>query len=620
MTKEATNYTLGISCFYHDSAVAITKGGEIIGALQEERISRKKNDDRFPTESIVLLMKEHDLGPEDFGQVAYYEKPFLTFERLLETYHAYAPKGFLSYLKVMPLWIKEKVFMKSIIKKELKLLGFKDYQLFFPSHHHSHLGAAFYPSPFSEAAIMTIDGVGEWDTLSLAYGKEDKITPLATQHFPHSLGLFYSAFTYFCGFKVNEGEYKLMGLAPYAHRENQLVEKYQQVIEENLIDIREDGSFLLNQKYFSYATAFTMVPDSLWQDLFNLKKRVPEETISREHAALALACQKVTEKIIMKLAHTLYGQTRSDHLCLAGGVALNSVDNGLLVREGPFKKVWIQPASGDAGSSLGAALVVDNSLFPNSCKAHHQNVSWPNDLMKGSLLGPSYSSKAIEQTLISSDNSKFSFEEIKTEEELLKRAAQDIANEQVIGWFQGRLEFGPRALGSRSILADARSRKMQQLVNLKIKFREGFRPFAPAVLEEDFKEIYSAPFASPYMQTVHPIKDFKPQVHEELPIKSSMPSFIQGQLKKSHPLLPAVTHVDGSARVQVVSKSHHPLFEKLIREFKEISGVGLLLNTSFNVRGEPIVMNPENALDCFLKTEMDVLYLGVYRVLKNKNH
>lgn len=616
MSTNEPKYTLGLSCFYHDSAAAITRGGDIIGALQEERISRKKNDDRFPTEAIKTLLNEHKLSPSDFGQVAYYEKPFLTFERLLETYHAFAPRGFFSYLKVMPLWIKEKVFMKSIIKKELKLLGFKDYQLFFPSHHHSHLGAAFYPSPFESAAILTIDGVGEWDTLSLAQGIKGEIKTLATQHFPHSLGLFYSSFTYFCGFKVNNGEYKLMGLAPYAHGESQLVKKFQDIIEDKLIDIREDGSFLLNQKYFSYATAFTMVPDKLWEELFELKKRNQEEPLSREHAALALACQKVTEKIILMLANTLHEKTGEENLCLAGGVALNSVANGLLVRSGPFKKVWIQPASGDAGSSLGAALVVDNHLYSKNCESLKAKTSWPQDLMKGSLLGPSYSSDDIDNFLNSIKESPFTTEEIKNEEEIFTRAAKDIQNELVVGWFQGPLEFGPRALGSRSILADARSRKMQQLVNLKIKFREGFRPFAPAVLEEDFEEFYDGPYASPYMQMVHPIKSFTPEAHSELPLKSSMPSFIQKQLVSSHPHLPAVTHVDGSARLQVVKESHHPQFYKLLKRFKELTQTGVILNTSFNIRGEPIVMNPENALECFLKTEMDVLYLGNYRLTK----
>lgn len=614
MTKSSTSYTLGISCFYHDSAAALTSGGQVIGAIQEERITRKKNDDSFPVHAIEALLKKHHITPDQIKRVAYYEKPFLTFERLLETYHAYAPHGFLSYLKVMPLWIKEKVFMKSIIKKELKLLGLKDYQLYFPGHHHSHLAAAFYPSPFEEAALLTLDGVGEWDTATLGYGKGSDISEFCALHFPHSLGLFYSAITYYCGFKVNSGEYKVMGLAPFAHQEQGLVSKYKTLIEENLIDIRPDGSFLLNQDYFSYATAFTMVPDKKWQHVFELKKRDPDEVLTREYAALALAAQKVTEKIILKLATTLYEKTKSKHLCLAGGVALNSVANGLLVREGPFEKIWIQPASGDAGSSLGAALAVDHLI--DSKNVNHSKKAWPNDLMKGSLLGPSYSNSSIQYFLKTCNLDNVVVTELPDQKKLLSCAAQDIVDQKVVGWFQGAMEFGPRALGARSILADPRSKKMQQTVNLKIKFREGFRPFAPAMLEEDFLKNYQAPYASAYMQTVHPINEFQASGEKTLPLESSMPSFIEKQLANAHPEFPAVTHVDGSARVQIVRKENHAVFYELLKSFKKLSGIGVLLNTSFNIRGEPIVMKPEDAWNCFVKTEMDVLYLESYRIMK----
>jgi len=620
-TTNQNGYTLGLSCFYHDSAVSLTYKGKIIGALQQERISRIKNDDSFPFEAIETLLKEHDISPSQIAQVVYYEKPFLTFERLLETYHAYFPKGFFSYLKVMPIWIKEKIFIKSIIKKELKKLAIKNVPLYFPSHHHSHMAAAYYPSPFDKAAILTLDGVGEWETLSLGIGEGTKIRPLATLNFPHSLGLFYSSFTYFCGFKVNSGEYKLMGLAPYAHEELELVDQYQKTIENHLIDIREDGSFLLNQKYFSYATAFKMVPEKIWEELFNIPVRKPETDITREYAALALACQKVTEKVILKLVHSLKELSGCENLCLAGGVALNSVANGLIVREGPFKKVWIQPASGDAGSALGCALAVDNILFADEALEEKNKKTWPNDHMLGALLGPSFSSEKIEDYLKKSQTKRIWYK-FENNEELIKKIVEDLTDQKVVGLFQGKSEFGPRALGSRSILADPRNPSMQKKVNLKIKLREGFRPFAPAALEEDCNKYYNAPYTSPYMQVVHSIFENAegPSIHSQKEDDSlsvdNLPSFISRQLKKQNSPFPAVTHVDGSARIQVVRRENHPFFYDLLKEFKKQTEVGILLNTSFNIRGEPIVFDPMDALNCFEKTQMDVLYLENYRISK----
>lgn len=523
----------------------------------------------------------------------------------------------------MPIWIKEKIFIKSIIKKELKQLGIKNVPIYFPSHHHSHMAAAFYPSPFETAAILTLDGVGEWETMSMGIGDKGKIRSLGSLNFPHSLGLFYSSFTYFCGFKVNSGEYKLMGLAPFAHKEEELVSKYQSIIEEHLIDIRSDGSFLLNQDYFSYATAFKMIPVKKWETLFKVSLRNPESDITLEYAALALACQRVTEKVILQLAKTLHKLTQCENLCLAGGVALNSVANGLLVRVGPFKKVWIQPASGDAGSALGCALAVDHALFPKESLKHKQTKSWPDDHMRGSLLGPSFHSAQIENFLIS-PVVKYKWEKIESMDSLLDKIVEDIKLQKVVGLFQGGVEFGPRALGSRSILADPRNTLMQKKVNLKIKFREGFRPFAPAVLEEDCAKYYNGPYTSPYMQIVHPIKEeySNPQTKEKETnsepdsTEGSLPVFIAKQLNEQNSLIPAVTHVDGSARIQIVRKENHPFFYELLKKFKEHTDIGILLNTSFNIRGEPIVFDPEDAYNCFEKTQMDVLYIENYRVTK----
>lgn len=605
-----SGYTLGISCYYHDSAAALLYNGEILGAIQEERLSRIKNDEGFPELAIHALLKQHGVSVDDIKQVAYYEKPFLTFERLLETYHAFYPRGFFSFLKVMPIWIKEKLFIKKDLFERLEIIGLKDFKIIFPEHHLSHMASCFYPSPFEEAAILTTDGVGEWNTLSMAHGKGRHITSLRKIDFPHSLGLFYSSFTYFCGFKVNSGEYKLMGLAPYGNKYSELTEHYVLLIKEKLITIYDDGSFHLNMDYFTFATTFKMIPEKKWEKLFGIPTRKDDAPLSKEVFALALACQKVTEEIILKLAKTLKSITGCDSLCLAGGVALNCVANGLLAKSGVFKNIWVQPASGDAGGALGAALCYEYIQNKNE-----RAIILP-DAMKGAALGPSFSDDEI-LVIINKHLAEIQFKKL-DEEELLKKAAQSIFEGKVIGWFQGRLEFGPRALGNRSILANPMNEDMQKKVNLKIKFREGFRPFAPAVLEEDFDKYFDGPYTSSYMQFVYKLKanwkSDKQNPNSKNNTLSNDP--IKSQLEEIDSIFPAITHVDGSARVQSVAKEQNLLFYKLLELHKDLCGHGILLNTSFNIRGEPIVCHPEEAIQCFLKTEMDELFLGGFWITK----
>lgn len=595
---------LGISAFYHDSAAAILVDGKLVAAAQEERFTRKKHDESFPKHACEYVLKAAGCLPEQIDTVVFYEKPYLKFERLLETYHAMAPKGIKSFIKSMPLWIKEKLFMRKTIKDELKALGINKFNLLFSDHHLSHLASAFYPSPFEEAAMLTLDGVGEWTTLSMAHGKGNEITLLRENHFPHSLGLLYSAFTYYCGFRVNSGEYKLMGLAPYGDPDSTQTKTFKSLIYDQLIDVREDGSFLLNMKYFDFATGLRMCNHRKWELLFGLTKREEEsEEFSQDYMNLALAIQQVTEEIVLKIAKTAQSLTKSKNLVLAGGVALNCVANGKLQQSGLFKQIWIQPAAGDAGGALGAAYAAWHIHAGNK-----RLVQKNKDAMQGAYLGPEFSDKEIE------DMAYFKgarYSKLK-EKELCRRVSKLILQGQVVGWFQGRMEFGPRALGNRSILANPADPEMQKRLNLKIKFREGFRPFAPSVLEEDAKELFELSCDSPYMLLVAAVKKklqlTLPKNYSELPLYERL------YIKRS--TYPAITHVDYSARVQTVSKQSNPRYYALLKEIKKETGIGCLVNTSFNIRGEPIVCTPDDAYRCFMGTEMDYLVLGDYLFCK----
>ncbi|NSW45219.1 MAG: carbamoyltransferase [Bacteroidales bacterium] len=595
---------LGISAYYHDSAAAIIINGEIIAAAQEERFTRKKNDASFPVHAIEYVLNEAGIRENELKAVIFYEKPLLKFERLLETYHSFAPKGLKSFVTSIPIWIKDKVFMKEIIKKELKKLHIAHVPLLFTEHHLAHAASAFYPSPFEEAAIITIDGVGEWATTTIARGKENSIKILKEIHFPHSLGLLYSAFTYYLGFQVNEGEYKLMGLAPYG---NPLAEETQWFIDKiktHLIDIKDDGSFLLNMSYFDYATGLRMTNHKKWEQLFGFPPRKSESQIKQHHCNLALAIQLVTEEIVLKLSATAYQLTHCENLTLAGGVALNSVANGKLQKSKLFKQIWIQPAAGDAGGALGAAYAGYFIGFKKPRK-----IVFP-DAMKGALLGPQFDKKSIEKVIRINNAKATCFENI---DELLCLIAKKIAEGNVVGWFQGRMEYGPRALGNRSILADARNPDMQKKLNLKIKFREGFRPFAPSVLEEDAQQYFDIDTSSPYMLLVVPINKEKqnalPDNYNELDLYDKL-YYLRSDI-------PAVTHVDFSARIQTVHKDVNPIYWKLINEFKKITNCSVIVNTSFNVRGEPIVCSPDDAFKCFMQTEMDYLVMENYLFEKN---
>jgi carbamoyltransferase len=591
---------LGISAFYHDSAAALVMNGEIVAAAQEERFSRKKYDASFPAAAIAYCLQEAGLQADQLDYIVYYEKPLLKFERLLETYLAFAPRGFLSFARAIPQWLKDKLFLRKAIRREVS--GSRA-PLIFLDHHESHAASAFLPSPFEEAAILTLDGVGEWSTTCFGTGVGNKIRMTHRLSFPHSLGLLYSAFTYYCGFKVNSGEYKLMGLAPYGES------IYKDLILSRLVDLKSDGSLRLNMDYFNYCQGLTMT-NRRFARLFGGPPRRPESRLTQRHMDLAASIQAVTEEAMLRMARQVHRETKMRNLVLAGGVALNCVANGRLLREGPFDKIWIQPAAGDAGGALGAALFVWHQLLENA------RIPTPQDSQKGSLLGPRYRSSDIRAFL---SRAEVTYHRLPGEDELLDYVAQLLEEEKVVGWFQGRMEFGPRALGARSILSDPRSPKMQAMLNQKIKFRESFRPFAPAVMREHAHEWFDVPRRqnSPYMLLVAPLRDDKRRT----------PSSAEKQVMKNDPDLcrrlnvcrstvPAVTHVDYSARLQTVDELRHSRFYRLIEAFYERTGCPMLVNTSFNVRGEPIVCTPQDAFRCFLATDMDVLVLEDFVLLK----
>lgn len=581
-------YILGISAFYHDSAACLVKDGDIIAAAQEERFTRKKHDFRFPINAINFCMDFARIGSDDLEIVAFYDKPFLKFERILETYLTYAPIGIKSFLKAMPLWIKEKIWMKELIKNELDYKG----KIIFPEHHESHAASAFYPSPYNEAAILTMDGVGEWTTTSYGAGNGNKIEIRADIKFPHSLGLLYSAFTYYTGFKVNSGEYKVMGLAPYGEP------KYKQLIYDHLIDVKEDGSFKMNMEYFNYCAGLTMTSKK-FDKLFGGPPRKPESKLAQKEMDLARSLQDVTEEIVLKMGNHIHKETGLKNLTLAGGVALNCVANGRLLKEGPFENIWIQPAAGDAGGALGAALTAWYGYLGNERTANEDS-----DSQNGSYLGPEYSNEQI-ISFVEGENYKA---QKLDDDNLTKRVSELIANEKIIGWFQGRMEFGPRALGNRSIIGDARSSKMQSTMNLKIKFRESFRPFAPSVLREKVSEYFDADIDSPYMLLVANVKEERRKNMSD----AEKQLFGIDKLNVQRSDIPAITHVDYSARLQTVHSDTNPLYHKLIKKFEENSGCGVIINTSFNVRGEPIVCTPQDAYRCFMRTDMDYLVIGNY--------
>ena len=584
---------LGISAFYHDSAAAILVDGEIIAAAQEERFTRIKHDSNYPYNAIEFVLKHSQLKLTDIDHIVFYEKPFLKFERLLETYVACAPRGFLQFMKSMPVWLRDKLFQKNLLFNSLKRhdSNFKDQKkIFFSEHHMSHAASAYFPSPFNEAIVLTADGVGEWATTTVAVGRGKNLNIEKEIHFPHSLGLLYSAFTYYIGFKVNSGEYKLMGLAPYGEP------RFVKTIKENLIDIKKDGSFKLSQEYFDYATGLKMT-NSKFNDLFGQKPRDSEkEEITQFHMDIAASIQKVTEEVMLTLVQSLKDEYKINNLCLAGGVALNCVANGKILEKKIFDKIWIQPAAGDAGGSLGAALALWHLELKNS----RQEID--KDLMKGSYLGPSYSQNEIENEL-TKINAKFT---TLTEEEIIEQTSECLSNGEIIGWFQGRMEFGPRALGGRSILGDPRSPNMQKNLNLKIKYRESFRPFAPSILIEDINNWFKINEESPYMLLVAEVLENKKVKTSKL--ENELFGIEKLNIKRSE--VPAVTHVDYSARIQTVHFETNPKYYSLIKKFKQKTDCPILINTSFNVRGEPIVNTPSDAFKCFMGTEIDKLVIG----------
>ena len=583
---------LGISAFYHDSAAALVRDGTIAAAAQEERFSRKKHDAGFPSQAISYCLRQEGVGLDQIDYVVFYDKPFLKFERLLETYVAFAPRGLRSFQMAVPLWLREKLFQKRLLQDELRqFAGEKidwDQRLLFAEHHLSHAASAFFPSPFTEAAILTMDGVGEWATTSLAMGKENQLAITKEIHFPHSLGLLYSAFTYYTGFKVNSGEYKVMGLAPYGEP------KYAQLIFENLLDIKPDGSFRLNLDYFDYCTGLRMT-NGRFDGLFGAPARKPEERLTQRHMDLAASVQVVLEEVILRMTRSLAGETGAKNLCLAGGGALNCVANGKILRDGRFEEIWIQPAAGDAGGALGAALAA-HFLFKGQPRVPAR------DAMNGAYLGPSFSQPEIERRLTEA-GAKFSVLE---EDGLLESTVNALTGEKAVGWFQGRMEFGPRALGGRSILADPRSPRMQSMLNRKVKYRESFRPFAPSVLREDVQEWFTLNADSPYMLLVADVVESRRNPMTEAQQKL----FGIEKLHVPRSDIPAVTHVDYSARVQTVHRETNRRYHALLTKFKERTACPVLVNTSFNVRGEPIVCTPEDAFRCFMGTNLDVLVVG----------
>ncbi|MDH5749715.1 MAG: carbamoyltransferase [Rhodospirillales bacterium] len=593
---------LGISAFYHDSAAALIRDGEIVAAAQEERFSRDKHDSSFPANAVSYCLDAGGVRLDEVDYVGFYDKPLLTFNRLLETYLSYAPAGLPSFVKSIPVWVKEKVMQKPLLLKGLRGLErgeIADDRIMFNFHHHSHAASAFYPSPFEEAAVLVMDGVGEWATTSMGVGRGSDLKLEKEIRFPHSLGMLYSAFTYYLGFKVNDGEYKVMGLAPYGEP------LYVDMIRDNLIDIKPDGSYRLNMDYFNYCTGLTMTNDR-FSDLFGAPPRNPAQPLSQRDMDLARSIQVVTEDVVLALCRGLHSETKQKNLCMAGGVALNCVANGRILREGPFENLWVQPASGDAGGAIGAALSVTHSKGA----AKRRIPGDGRDAMAGAYLGPEYESSTIRQSLEAQDAV---YEEL-ADAALFKTVADALAGEKVVGWFQGRMEFGPRALGNRSIIGDPRSARMQRMLNLKIKYRESFRPFAPAVLKEDAGDWFDLDQDSPYMLLVA-------DVHER---RRKALSTSDQDLKGLDKLLavrseiPAVTHVDQSARVQTVDEITNPRFHRLISAFRDRTGCGVLVNTSFNVRDEPIVCSPIDAYRCFMATEMDVLVLGNVILFKDR--
>lgn len=599
---------LGISAFYHDSAAALTVGGEIIAAAQEERFTRDKHTPHFPVQAIKYCLEEAGLEIDELDAIVFYDKPLLKFERLLQTYYAFAPKGLISFIKAMPVWLNEKLFLKKLIHEGLREVGRynkKKVKILFTEHHLSHAASSFFPSPYEKAAILTIDGVGEWSTASIGIGEKNSIRMLKEMAFPHSVGLLYSAFTYYLGFTVNSGEYKLMGLAPYGDSKAKQTHDFAELIKKELIDIKTDGSIWINQSYFNYATGLRMAKDDKWATLFGFKRREAEAELEQHHCNLALAIQLVTEEIVLKMAQEAKKITGADHLCMAGGVALNCVANGKLLRENIFKSIYIQPASGDAGGALGAALAASYMFFDEVRSIH------PQDSMKGSYLGPSYSEKEIDfmnkkVKAVSTHYQNFS--------ELSAFVASKLATGNVVGWFQGRMEFGPRALGNRSILGDARNPEMQKKLNLKIKYREGFRPFAPSVLAEKVADYFELDTPSPYMLIVAPIKDSR---KKKLPENYHSLS-LWDRLYYERSDIQSITHLDFSARIQTVHKDTNARYWELIHQFEKQTGYGLLVNTSFNVRGEPVVCTPHDAYRCFMSTEMDYLVINDFVYCKTE--
>ncbi len=588
--KNVPEYILGISAYYHDSAAALIHRGRIVAAAQEERFTRKKHDSEFPARAIEYCLEEAGISLSDVSDLVFYDKPLLKFERLLETYLAYAPRGFRSFVTAMPIWLKEKLYLKKVLRTEFnKLLNDKtEINLKFAEHHQSHAASAFFPSPFNRAAVLCVDGVGEWATTSLWQGDKNTLKPVWEIDFPHSLGLLYSAFTYYCGFKVNSGEYKLMGLAPYGEP------CYKDLILEHLISVQEDGSYHLNMKYFNYATGLTMTSKH-FDLLFGAPPRKPETQISQKEMDLARSIQAVTEEVLLKMVTHIHKTTDNDYLCLAGGVALNCVANGELLRKSPFKDIWIQPAAGDAGGAIGCALALWHQHYKQDITSKDNKT----DLMSGSYLGPEFSNKQIKAYL---DSISAPYH-VYSDDEIYAVLAKYLDEGKVTGWFQGRMEFGPRALGGRSIIGDPRNTEMQTTMNLKIKYRESFRPFAPSVLAEDVDQFFEHESISPYMLMVSQVNSSLLLKHDDDNQKGL------DKLKQIRSSLPAITHVDNSARIQTVHKETNPRFHQLLSAFKELTNCSVLINTSFNVRGEPIVTTPEDAFRCFMRTEMDILVL-----------
>ncbi|MBN1158623.1 MAG: carbamoyltransferase [Bacteroidales bacterium] len=598
---------LGISAYYHDSAAAILIDGSIVAAAQEERFTRKKFTSEFPAHAIRFCLEYSGCSIDELDAVVFYDKPLLKFERLLETYYAFAPRGLASFLKAMPVWTKEKMFLKKSLHEGLSQIQNYDRKkllLLFPEHHISHAASAFYPSPFQEAVILTIDGVGEWATASICHGRDNRITMLREMRFPHSVGLLYSAFTYYLGFRVNSGEYKLMGLAPYGNPDSGQTQEFIRLIKENLVSVKEDGSIWLNQSYFNYATGLRMVHEKKWEKLFGFPAIRPDVNIEQKHCNLACAIQSVTEEIIMNMAREAKRLTGADHLCMAGGVALNCVANGKLMREDLFSDIYVQPAAGDAGGAVGAAQIAYHMYFDEK-----RIVRYNTDAMQGAFLGPDYSDK---EAVLAFRKHKAVYKKIEDFDALCSETADCINEGNVVGWFQGRMEYGPRALGNRSILGDARNPEMQKKLNIKIKYREGFRPFAPAVLIEYSKEFFDLQCASPYMLFIAYVN---PERRKKLP-ENYHDQDLWSKLYHQRSDIPSVTHLDFSARIQTVHRETNPKFWQLIEAFRKKTGYGVLVNTSFNVRGEPVVCSPEDAYACFMRTEMDYLVVNDFFLKK----